>query len=292
MFDDDFFANCQVINNNANHKKIRFDDIMNKNNIRQVHDIFTRTGFVLNLDQRVQLQTACRSVIRNHSKPDPEKSSCTSLTDLFNTHRQGKKTFRTILTYEKSFYIPHNIKQLSKNIDCTLNLKNSKTLCSLWRNSFMDNEMKTFCFKLHNNTLGYNYTVSKFTRNHNPYCTFCTLSREPEDERETPYHLFFACRHTERIYENFFRRFLGNGYADMTRADYFGGFDSNNICRNLSLNIVSLLFKLYIWKCKLRFRIPGEEESIEFTKSYITTFFSLNKNFREAWTESGIIFCF
>ena len=144
---------------------------MNKNNIRQVHNIFTRTGFVLNLDQRVQLQTACRSVIRNHSKPDPEKSSCTSLTDLFNTHRQGKKTFRTILTYEKSFYIPHNIKKFSKNIDCTLNLKNSKTLCSLWRNSFMDNEMKTFCFKLHNNTLGYNYTVSKFTRNHNPYRT-------------------------------------------------------------------------------------------------------------------------
>ena len=36
-----------------------------------------------------------------------------------------------------------------------------------------------FCFKLHNNTLGYNYTVNKFIRNHNPYCTFCTLSREP-----------------------------------------------------------------------------------------------------------------
>ena len=49
MFDDEFFANCQVINNNANHKKIKFADIMNENNIRQVHDIFTRTGFVLNL---------------------------------------------------------------------------------------------------------------------------------------------------------------------------------------------------------------------------------------------------
>ena len=156
----------------------------------------------------------------------------------------------------------------------------------------MDNEMKTFCFKLHNNTLGYNYTVNKFTRNHNPYCTFCTLSREPEDEKETPYHLFFACRHTEQIYENFFRRFLGNDYADMTRVDHFGRFDSNNTCRNLSLNIVSFLFKLYIWKCKLRFRIPGEEESIDFARSHITTFFSLNKNFRETSTKSGINFCF
>ena len=133
-----------------------------------------------------------------------------------------------------------------------------------------------------------NNTVNKFTRNHNPYCTFCTLSREPEDKRETPYHLFFACRHTEQISEKFFRRFLGNGYAEMMRTDYFGGFDSIN----LSLNIVSFLFKLYIWKCKLRFRIPGEEESIDFAKSHITTFFSLYKNFRETWTKSGIIFCF
>ena len=44
MFDDDFFANCQVISTNANHKKITFDDIMHEKNIRQVHDIFTRTG--------------------------------------------------------------------------------------------------------------------------------------------------------------------------------------------------------------------------------------------------------
>ena len=73
MFDDKFFTTCQVINNNANHKKIKVDDVMNKNNIRQVHNIFTRTGFVLNLDQRDRLQTACRSVIRNHTKTDPEK---------------------------------------------------------------------------------------------------------------------------------------------------------------------------------------------------------------------------
>ena len=154
----------------------------------------------------------------------------------------------------------------------------------------MDNEIKTFCFKLHNNTLGYNYTVNKFTRNHNPYCTFCTLAREPEDERETPYHLFFACRHAEQIYEKIFRRVLGNGYKDMARVNYFGGFDSNNTYRNLSLNIVSFLFKFYIWK--LRFRIPGEEKSIDFAKSHITTFFSLKKNFRETWTKSGINFRF
>ena len=96
------------------------------------------------------------------------------------------------------------------NIDCALNLTNSKTLCSLWKNSFMDNEMKTFCFKLHNNTLGYNYTVNKFIRNHNAYCTFCTLSREPEDGRETPYHIFFCMQaygaDLRKNFQDIFRR--------------------------------------------------------------------------------------
>ena len=85
---------------------------MNENNIRQVHDIYSRTGLVLNQEQRDQLQTACRTVIRNHSKTDPVKSECTALSTTFNKHSQGKKTFRNILTYEKTSYIPHNIKKI------------------------------------------------------------------------------------------------------------------------------------------------------------------------------------
>ena len=165
-------------------------------------------------------------------------------------------------------------------------------MCSLWKNGCLDNEIKTFCFKLHNNTLGYNYTVSKFIRSHNPYCTFCTLYRKPEDERETPYHLFFSCRHTEGIYEKNFRSFMENRYTKMTRIDYFGGFSTTNVHRNRSLNIFSLLLKFYVWRCKLRFRLPREEEYVELAKSYISTFLSINKSFRDTWTKSEINFCF
>ena len=141
MFDDEFFSQSQVISNRANHTKIKFDDVMEGNNIRQVHEIFDKTGLELNPDQREHLQTACRLVIRKHAKTDPDQSRCSSLISLFNHHKKGKKTFKNILTYEKSFFIPHNIKKFSKNIDCTINLSNSKTMCSLWKNSFMDNEI-------------------------------------------------------------------------------------------------------------------------------------------------------
>ena len=103
VFDDNFFSQCQVIENRANHKKIKFNDIMDGNNIRQVHEILERTGFMLNLDQREKLQMACRSVIRKHKKTDPDQSTCTSLPCLFNLQIKGKKTFKSILTYKKSF---------------------------------------------------------------------------------------------------------------------------------------------------------------------------------------------
>ena len=78
----------------------------------------------------------------------------------------------------------------------------------------------------------------------------------------------------------------------MTRIEYFGGFSTNNVCRNLSLNIVSLIFKFFVWRCKLRFRLPSEDESIEFAKSYISTFFSINNSFRDTWTKTEINFRF
>ena len=41
------------------------------------------------------------------------------------------------------------------------NLSQSRSLGKLWTVPFFDNELKTFIFKLHNNTLGYNYTIFK-----------------------------------------------------------------------------------------------------------------------------------
>ena len=52
MFDDESFSQSQVISNRANHTKIKFDDVMEGNNIRQVHEIFDKTGLELNPDQR------------------------------------------------------------------------------------------------------------------------------------------------------------------------------------------------------------------------------------------------
>ena len=65
----------------------------------------------------------------------------------------------------------------------------------------------------------------------------------PEDERETPLHLFFQCRHVEPLIEVFYREILNDDFQVMTRADYFGGFSNENLFRNNTLDVVNILFK-------------------------------------------------
>ena len=106
-----------------------------------------------------------------------------------------------------------------------------------------DNATKTFIFKLHNNSLGYNLNVSKFVRGHSPLCTFCSLTRNPYDERETTLHLFYQCRHVEPVIEFIFRNVLGREYNQMSRSDFFDGFKFENINKNSSLLVVNTLIK-------------------------------------------------
>ena len=121
----------------------------------------------------------------------------------------------------------------SKTTDSVIPLILSKRLNELWTKNIFDSWQKTFIFKLHNNTLRYNIAVSKFVRGHSPLCTFCELSRNPEDERETPLHLFFQCRHVEPIIEIFFREILNNDFQEMTRTDFFRGFSYENSFKTL-----------------------------------------------------------
>jgi hypothetical protein len=87
--------------------------------------------------------------------------------------------------------IPSNIKKFVDNTECIVNMEDSVILNSLWDKSFWDNSMKTFIFKLLNNTLGYNYTVTKHVPNVDKDCTFCILEGRNEESSETPLHLFF-----------------------------------------------------------------------------------------------------
>ena len=86
--------------------------------------------------------------------------------------------------------------------------------------------------------------VSKFVRGRSPLCTFCSLNRNPEDERERDtFTSFFQCETVEPIIEFVYRHFLGDNFRQIERKHYFGGFEFENNFKNFALLHVNILMK-------------------------------------------------
>jgi hypothetical protein len=100
--------------------------------------------------------------------------------------------------------IPHNINKYASSMDIIIDGNQSEFLNSLWTVNFFSNNMKTFLFKLHNNTLGYNSAVAHFVRNHSPSCTFCDLAGNEDDNVEKGLHLFYDCVYVADVIDYIF----------------------------------------------------------------------------------------
>jgi hypothetical protein len=71
-------------------------------------------------------------------------------------------------------YIPHNMIKFPENTETKIDLEKSKKLNGVWSNSALGtNRTRTFIFKLHSNTAGFNVTFlvnrTKRTKHHYIY---------------------------------------------------------------------------------------------------------------------------
>ena len=156
-----------------------------------------------------------------------------------------------------------------------------------------DNATKTFIFKLHNNSLGYNLNVSKFVRGHSPLCTFCSLTRNPYDERETPLHLFYQCRHVEPVIEFIFRNVLGREYNQMSRSDYLVALNLRILTKTPRFWLLTLSLKnTYTWLCKNSKSLPTNVQGFQFLKDNLRCLIHTSSTFRRNWELSGIPLAF
>ena len=244
-------------------------------------------GTMLTNDLYKKLKKAVTSWITKF-KNDSAQQTSEKFVTFFNKFKRGSKIFKNCLTPVNEDYVPHNIVKYSKTTDSVIQIKQSIGLNTLWTENHFDNSTKSFIFKLHNNSLGYNLMVSKFVRGHSPLCTFCSINRNPEDERETPLHLFFQCEMVEPVIELVFRHFLGDDYRRMERKHYFGGFEFENNFKNFALLHVNILTKKFIWNCRNGRVIPTAEGCLSYIINKIRFFFSLSKKFRKWWEKCEI----
>jgi hypothetical protein len=175
-----------------------------------------------------------------------------SLKTFFGTLKKGSKPIRKYLEQKKGDYIPHNIVKFSENTEIIIGSETSKVLNASWLAHFFSNELRTFQFKLINNILGLNYIISHFVPGIDRNCTLCDVAENPDPEDETPLHLFFSCNITESLLSDFFN-ILG---TVLTRQEFFCIPTRRNRDQNYTIFWATILFRKYIWDCKMRRCIP------------------------------------
>jgi hypothetical protein len=161
----------------------------------------------------------------------------------------------------------------------------------MWKNTLLNNSTRTFLFKLHNNTLGYNHAVAHFVRNHSPNCTFCDLVGNQEMERETPLHLFFMCDVIEGLLTNIFAWLMGDNDFTFTRQEFFTGFNREGFCsaKNDSLTLVSNLIKKFIWDSKVRYCLPNYQHLQITIKLELESMYTIGGNSRKMIPDGGLL---
>ena len=202
--------------------------------------------------------------------------------------KRGSKRYRKILESKIPTIISNNISRLGGILDQVINLESSVRLNTLWTKNFLNNDTKTFLFKFHQNLLGLNTRVAHFVRNHPRTCTFCSLHQDPDDNPETLVHVFFDCKYVERKMVPFFTWiFNSENVRYISRLEYFQGF--NTECRNTNkvLELVLIIFKKYIWDCKLRFTSPHINGIKTYFISTYKNIYSISRKVREFTDKSA-----
>ena len=116
-------------------------------------------------------------------------------------------------------------------------------------------------FKFYNNILGTNLRVSKFNREKNPECTFCSISGPFPANREDFSHLFFHCPTTKKIIEEFFDKYMTIQVPDC--EELFGANLGDNEENNNSFQLVMDILQFYLWSAKLEKKVPNKTKNLK-----------------------------
>ena len=285
FFSDEFFE--------ENKKKILNltvqDFFLTKDRYKNFEQFTTTTGIDVSEQNFNELKVLASNAKLKYSKKEPLEKKTVNLETYLNRRTRGCKRYRRKIIGKELENIPHNIVKFASNTDTIIGYESSKKLNSIWNVNYFSNQMRTFLFKLHNNTAGYNNVVAHFVRGHSPNCTFCDLIDNPEEEHENPLHLFYSCTVSEIFIERIFSWILGTA-ANVSRQEFFVNFSRADTTKNETLFIISMLLKKFMWDCKQRFCLPNIQNAKSFIREEIKIMTSCSSKARTVIFNSGINF--
>jgi hypothetical protein len=150
----------------------------------------------------------------------------------------------------------------------------SKFMNKYWTHHFLSTSTSIFYFKMINNILGYNYVICHFVPDVERNCTFCNISGIPEEDDETPLHLFFSCIISENLINTFF---VEEPRLEVSRQEFFAVPQRENDSTNNLIFLLGNLIKKYLWDCKLRLSLPVQEHLKFFVKKELKIMCRISK---------------
>jgi hypothetical protein len=210
------------------------------------------------------------------------------LHDFFMRWKKGSKKVRSFITGLGSNSVPHNMIKYAENTETIIGLETAKQLNKSWNSFCYSNEIRTFLFKFHNNTLPYNTILSHFVQGVSRNCTFCDILLNPDEEDENPLHLFFNCFAVENLREEFFRWLTNDNNFTVSRTEFFTVFRKPNEFLNKALFIVTQLFIKFVWACKIRKILPVQRHLRCNILLEVQLLVKISKKNRDAFANSGL----
>ncbi len=272
--------------------QLKYCDFYNSDgDLIPARNVVENTGIPLTAIMIQTLRGVCTVAKVKFSEKPIERKKSIDLFTFLQRYQKGSSHLRKIMSYTKSTEIPHNIVKFSNNMDIVISENQSKFLNQLWTNNFFTSSMKTFLFKLHNNTLGYNIAVAHFVRGHSPLCTFCDIARNQDINNENGLHLFFECSHVSDIVDSIFSRITGIANFDFSSREFFATFERRefSFAKNYLLTLAAKLTMKIIWDYRNRYCIPNLEGVWENITDEIKGLRRGNKKFQRLWDVSGLL---
>jgi hypothetical protein len=200
-----FFGNEFFVTHAGSICRLRYSDFYDETGAMiPANTVIANTGIPLTVMMIQTLRGVCSVARIKYCKKNLDERKCIDIQTFISRCKRGSKRYRLLMSKHSLTETSHNINKFARNMDIIIDGSQSEFLNSLWTVNYFNNNMKTFLFKLHNNTLGYNNAVAHFVRNHSPYCTFCDLTGDADVNIETGSHLFFDCVHVSEVIDFIF----------------------------------------------------------------------------------------
>ncbi len=260
-------------------------------NMRNSDEVRESTGLDFTELQLFCIRGVCTTAKTKFKKRDLEMQKTTEITTFINRRKRGSNHIRKILMGWKHAGVTKNISKFANNMDIVITGEQSQILNNLWTKNYFSNQDRTFFFKFYNNILGYNNAVAHFVQGHNPYCTFCEITRFPDAIFETPAHLFYECRSVCNVIDNVYSSITGQMDFQYSRREHFTTFDrrDSSWSVNCTLTVVSKLIIKYIWDCKTHQCLPNVESCLESIKDKLTLQMQISPSIRNLVAGSRLV---